>query len=168
MTRICTICDDPKHDEIDRRCRLEKDIAKIAKEFSLSYPALYRHISANHHIREVTTIPTTAELATSEEILKEIKEHHTEAKGLLLAAKNSGDLKTALLGIDKALKCLELMAKIQGQINEQPQLNVNLTNIYNSPEWSKVGEALADALADYPELRRSVAGRLLTLVRGGR
>ena len=167
MTRICTICDDHKHDEIDRRCRLENDIAKIARDFALSYDALYRHVKANHHIREVTTIPTTAELATSEEILKEIKDHHTEAKGLLLAAKNSGDLKTALLGIDKALRCLELMAKIQGQIKEQPQINLEL-NIYQSRQWEAVGEALATILGPYPELRREVSGRLLELARGGR
>ena len=84
-----------------------------------------------------------------------------------MAAKNSGDLKTALLGIDKALRCLELMAKIQGQIKEQPQINLEL-NIYQSRQWEAVGEALATILGPYPELRREVSGRLLELARGGR
>lgn len=168
MTRTCTICEDPKHDEIDRRCRLEKDIAKIAKEFSLSYPALYRHISANHHIREATTIPTTAELATSEDIYKEIEKWHTEARDLQKIAKDGGDIKNALLGLDKALKCLELLSKIHGLIKEQ-NVNVNVSvNILESPEWIRIRSVLMGALQPYPEARQATSAALLRIDNRGR
>jgi len=158
MTRTCTICEREDIDEIDRRARIEKDIANIAKEFSLSYPALYRHLAANHHIREVTSIPTSSELATSEDIYKEIEKWHTEARDLQKIAKDDGDIKVALLGLEKALRCLELMLKIHGQIQEQ-NINVNLqqVNIYQSPEWSTVGDILVRVLAPYPELKAQIA-----------
>jgi hypothetical protein len=169
MTRTCTICDREDIDEIDRRARIENDIASIAKEFSLSYPALYRHISANHHIREVTAIPTSSELATSEDIYKEIEKWHTEAKDLQKTAKNEGDIKVALLGLDKALRCLELMLKIHGHIQEQ-NINVNLqqVSIYQSPEWCAVGDILVRVLAGYPELKSEIAQEFKALERGAK
>jgi hypothetical protein len=142
--------------EIDRRARIEKDIAKIAKAFSLSYPALYRHISAGHHIREATSVPTTSELATSEEIYREIVEWHNEAKALQRLAKDKGDLKVALLGLDKALRCLELMSKIHGLIREQ-NINLNLQQIViaQSPEWIALRTRLLNVLDDYPQAREA-------------
>jgi hypothetical protein len=156
MVRTCTICNHKKVDEIDRLARIENDIAKIAKDFSLSYNSLYRHVKANHHIREVTAIPTTAELATSRDILREITDHHKEAVRLKNLAEEEGDLKTALLGLDKALKCLELVAKIQGQIQEQT-INVNTqVNILVSPEWIALRTKIVDALDKYPEAKEEV------------
>ena len=151
MPKPCTICSDPRRDEFDRRARIEDNIAKIAQDFALSYDAFYRHIKANHHIREVTTIPTTAELATSEDIYKEIEKWHTEAKYLQNTAKKSGDIKTALLGLEKALKCLELMLKIHGQIHEGPQIT-----IINNPEWVQLRTVIINALKPYPEAREAV------------
>jgi hypothetical protein len=163
MPKYCTVCEDPRRDEFDRRARIEDNIAKIAQDFALSYDSFYRHIKADHHIREVTAIPTSTELATSGDILREITEHHKEAKRLKGLAEENGDLKTALFGLDKALKCLELVAKIQGQIQTQPQINLTQVSIYNAPEWLAVGDLLARILAPYPELRAEVARELLAL-----
>jgi hypothetical protein len=156
MTRTCTICDREDIDEIDRRARIEKDIANIAKEFSLSYPALYRHISANHHIRDVTAIPTSSELATSEDIYKEIEKWHTEARDLQKIAKSDGDIKVALLGLDKALRCLELMLKIHGLIQEN-NINIIQQNILiNNPEWLQLRTVIIKALEPYQEAKAAV------------
>ena len=170
MPKSCTICEDPRRDEFDRRARIEDNIAKIAQDFALSYDAFYRHIKANHHIRNVTAIPTASELATSEDIYKEIENWHTEARDLQKIAKADGDIKTALLGLDKALKCLELMSKIHGHVQEQ-NVTVNLQqniSIYQSPEWRAVGDRLAHILAGHPELKSQVAVELLALARGSK
>jgi len=151
MPKTCTICEDPRRDEFDRRARIEDNIAKIAQDFALSYDALYRHVKANHHIREVTAIPTSAELATSEDIYKEIEAWHTEAKDLQRTAKAGGDIKTALLGLEKALKCLELMLKIHGQISDAPQIT-----IINNPEWIELRTVIIQALDPFPDAKQAV------------
>jgi hypothetical protein len=157
MPRTCTICSHKDIDEIDRRARIENDIAKIAKEFSISYPALYRHILADHHIRAVTAIPTSAELATSGDILKEITDHHKEAVRLKGLAEDNGDFRTALLGLDKALKCLDLMARIQGQIQEQ-NINVNTqVNILQAPEWITLRTLIITTLDRFPEAKEALS-----------
>lgn len=155
MPKTCTICEDPRRDEFDRRARIEDNIAKIAQDFALSYDAFYRHVKANHHIREVTAIPTSAELATSEDIYKEIERWHTEAKDLQRTAKADGDIKTALLGLEKALKCLELMLKIHGQISDAPQVNI-LVN----PQWIELKAAIVAALRPYPDALEAVRDAL--------
>jgi hypothetical protein len=156
MPKSCTICEDPRRDEFDRRARIEDNIAKIAQDFALSYDAFYRHIKANHHIREVTSIPTSSELATSEDIYKEIEKWHTEARDLQKIAKDDGDIKIALLGLDKALKCLELMSKIRGLIQEQ-NINIIQQNVLiNNPEWIELRTKIVKALADYPQAREAV------------
>jgi hypothetical protein len=73
------------------------------------------------------------------------------------------------MGIREARGCLELMFKAEGRIQER-SINVNLqqVSIYASPEWSKVGEALARILGPYPELRQQVAAEFIALERGGK
>jgi hypothetical protein len=156
MARTCTICEDPRRDEFDRHAILGDPIAKIAQEFALSYDALYRHVKADHHIRDVTTIPTTSELATSGDILREITEHHKEAVRLKDLAEDNGDLKTAMLGLDKALKCLELVAKIQGQIQEQSISIYQQNVLINNPEWIELRTMIISALEPYPEAKEAV------------
>jgi hypothetical protein len=97
----------------------------------------------------------------------EVLKLKTQAVSILAAAQEAGDLKTALLGIREARGCLELMFRAEGRIQEQT-VNVNMqqVNIYDSPEWSKVGDTLARCLAGYPELRSQIAGELLALGRG--
>ncbi len=160
MGRNCTICEDSRHDEIDRRCRIEKNIEKIATEFSISSQALRRHINKNHHIRDVTAIPTTAELSKTEDVLKEICTLHAEAKDLKQQAISENDLKTALLAIDKSLRCMELLAKIQGQIQEQ-NINIYQQNIIiNHPEWIELRTLILTALEPYPEAREAVVSAI--------
>ncbi len=156
MGRNCTICDDSRIDEIDRQCRIEKNIEKIATNFSISSQALRRHIGKNHHIRDATTIPSTAEISKSEDLLKEICNNYEEAKRLKGLAEAQNDLKTALLAVDKSLKCLELLAKIQGQIHEQ-NINIYQQNILiNNPEWIDIRTKLLNALRPFPDAKAAV------------
>ena len=55
----------------------------------------------------------------------------------------------------------ELLAKLLGELDERPQVNVLI-----SPEWVNVRAALLAALLPYPEARLAVAGRLRVLEGG--
>lgn len=95
--------------------------------------------------------------------LEEVRSLKDKAIKILDVAQKAGDLKTALLGIREARGCLESILKAEGKI-KPPGINVNL-NIYESPEWSKVGALLAEVLKPYPDLKAEVAKRLLVLAR---
>ena len=95
--------------------------------------------------------------------LAEVRSLKTKAMEILTQAQDAGDLKTALLGIREARCCLESILKAEGRIQEQ-NITVNTqVNVYTSPQWLDVGRVLADILAPFPELRETVATRLLEL-----
>lgn len=61
---------------------------------------------------------------------------------------------------------LVLLGKALDRIRDQPQINLQQVNIYQSQEWAAVGDILARVLAGYPDLKSQVAGELLALARG--
>ena len=56
---------------------------------------------------------------------------------------------------------IELLAKLLGELDERPQLNLTV-----APEWLAVRSALLEALGPYPEARAAVARRLVALEGG--
>ena len=66
-------------------------------------------------------------------------------------AEEDGDLRTALRGCDKALKALELQAKVEQLIQTPPTVNILMI-----PEWVSLCTRLIYALDAYPEARGSV------------
>jgi hypothetical protein len=80
----------------------------------------------------------------------------------------AGDPKSWAMISREARGYLELLGKGLDRIRDAPQINVNLqqVSIYQSPEWSKVGDILVRVLAEYPELKSQVAGELAALARG--
>ncbi|HZS09425.1 MAG TPA: hypothetical protein VFD58_31625 [Blastocatellia bacterium] len=62
---------------------------------------------------------------------------------------------------DRIQNQLELVAKLIGELNDQPQVNILI-----APEWLTVRAALLGALTPFPEARRAVAERLLRMEGG--
>lgn len=56
---------------------------------------------------------------------------------------------------------MELLAKLTGELDERPQVNV--LNVSASPEWLGIQSSMLEALAPYPEARTAVAGALTDL-----
>ncbi|MEO7474680.1 MAG: hypothetical protein ABIY46_05040, partial [Gemmatimonadales bacterium] len=67
------------------------------------------------------------------------------------------DLKTALGGIREARGCLELLGRLEGELQDAPAVNVTV-----SPEWGIMREIIVGALESYPDAKRAVAQALLT------
>jgi len=70
---------------------------------------------------------------------------------ILEAAQDSGDLKTALLGIREARSCLELCMKAEGQIDDRPQINITI-----NPQWIELRTVIITALDPFPQAREAM------------
>ena len=66
-------------------------------------------------------------------------------------AEEEGDLRTALLGCDKALKVLELQAKVEQLIQTTQTFNLEL-----NPEWLELKAVIIGALSEHPPALRAV------------
>jgi hypothetical protein len=77
---------------------------------------------------------------------------------ILHEARQAGNHDTALRAVDRVLRQIEFQARLLGELDERPQVNVLL-----APEWVSIRAGLLTALGPYPEARAAVAQQLLTL-----
>jgi hypothetical protein len=150
MPNTCTVCAHTDSVLINEALVIERrSLRNIAKQFDVSYSAVNRH---KQHIPELLVKAAEAmELEDAERLAIELNKVKEDVHRLKDKAEDEGDLRTALLGCDKALKALELQAKVEQLIQTAPQINVLMM-----PEWIALRTKFIQALDAYPEARGSV------------
>src|SRR5215218_1884533 len=151
MPRTCTVCAHPDRADIDSALVRGESIRNIASRYvSLSRPAIQRH-SENHLPATLLKASEAEEVARADALLSEVRDLQDRALGILDRAENAGDLRTALGAIREARGNLELLAKLLGELNEAPTVNLHL-----SAEWIELRTLIVGALESHPEARGSV------------
>lgn len=84
-------------------------------------------------------------------------------EAMFAAAASEGRTTQALAVVKELRACLELAGRATGELNDRPQLTVNLMA---SPEWLAVRSVILSTLMAYPDARAVVSGRLLALEAG--
>jgi len=162
----CKPCNDPYHDKYDK-AYFNGEISKseYARKVGCSINSVTRHLEG--HVPKDLAIATEAAAVTSADyLLDQIGYYEAEARRYKDDAEANGDINLALKAVDRALKCIEIYARVRGLVQDQTQINFNQISIYQSPEWLVVGTVLQKALAGYPDLRAQIAGELLALQEG--
>ncbi len=117
--RICSVC---KHE--DRRIIDEQllegaiGLRALGRLHDLSHSALFRH-KDRHLTRVMVKAHEAKEIAHGETLLEQADYLRERAMGILDEAEASGDLRGALLGIRECRSCLELLAKLSGELKER-------------------------------------------------
>jgi hypothetical protein len=160
MPRTCTICTHPERDVIDAALVAGEAFRRVAARYKVTEQAIRRHRKA--HLPEVLIkAQEAAEAARADDLLAQLRDLTAEAHRIKDRAERTGDYRTALAGIRELVRIVELLAKLRGELDERPQLNVLVV-----PQWLAVRAALVAALASYPEARAAVAEQLLALEAG--
>src|SRR5918999_166580 len=150
MPRVCTICGHELHHEINVALVHREPFRHIAARYGVSTGALQRH-SRDHIPQLLLEACEAVERGDAENLAGELARVREDVHRLKTKAEEDGDLRTALLGCDKALKALELQAKVEQLIQTAPQINILMTS-----EWVSLRTRLIYALDAYPEARGSV------------
>ena len=156
MGRSCSVCTHPKRAEIDRAILSGESYRAIARRFGLSKDAIRRH--RDHIPSQLARAVEAEEAARADDLLGQVQELRDRALRILERAERSQDLQTALRAIREARQCVELLAKLAGELSEAPQVNILL-----SPQWAEIRRTILVALEPFPEARAAVAE---VLVRG--
>lgn len=162
MARVCTICTHKDHDEIDRRLIRGNSIAGIARYFAVSEDALGRHYE-NHVPDSLMASPSAQEIATADMLLADLKSVRTKTEDLLRKADAAGEIRSLPGFLRELREQIKLVAELEGRLASQPKITLQQLNIYQSPEWMKVGSILNRVLSPYPEIRSEVARELVAL-----
>ena len=158
MPRTCTICTHPERPGIDQALAAGAPVRAIASRYvTISHMAVQRH-KEEHLPKALTKAQETTQVEQAIDILKQLKAINAASVAILHEARSSADPHTALKAVDRIQRQIELQAKLLGELDERPQVNVLL-----APEWVSIRAALLIALGPYPEARAAVAQQLLTL-----
>jgi hypothetical protein len=156
MGRTCTVCTHDEHHQINLAILGRVAYRRIAAQHDLSEAAVRRH--SRDHIPELLLKAYEAiERDDAEDLAGELVRVKMGVHRLKEKAEEEGDLRTALLGCDKALKALELQAKVEQLIQTQPTVNIALVE---HPDYRHLEDVLTRALEPYPAARYAVADAL--------
>jgi hypothetical protein len=135
----------------------------------------YRHIASRHHVstgalqrhsREhlpalLVKAYEAIERDDAEDLSGEVIKVKEDVHRLKEKAEDEGDIRAALLACDKALKALELQAKVEQLIQTSPTFNLHLNT-----EWITLRTTIVRALEPYPEARESFLKALTSVSNG--
>ena len=154
MPRTCTICLHPERGAIDKALVDNVSFRDIAGRYTVSRSALERH--KREHLSQTMVQAAEAEdVAHAIDIVKQLKAINGCALAILSEARKAKDHDIALKAIDRIQKQIELQAKMLGELDERPQVNITL-----SAEWVSLRAVILTAVDPYPEARRAITEAL--------
>ena len=89
-------------------------------------------------------------IAHADDLLEQVRDLQVRTFAVLEAAEASEQHRTALSAIREARGNLELLAKLLGELDDRPTVNVLI-----SPEWLELRAVIVGALEPYSERTRS-------------
>jgi len=150
VPRSCTLCEHPKREEIDRALVGETSNLSVSSVFGVSESAVRRH-KANHLPAKLAKAHEAKEVSRADDLLRQVRILQSKTLSILLRAEGAGDLRTALSAVREARGNVELLAKLSGELDERPVVNLNI-----SPEWLELRAAIVIALEPYSDARGAV------------
>lgn len=117
MGRPCSVCSHPKLKEIDQSLLIGTPYRDIARRFEISPSAAHRH--SKHVQSALTAVAQEDAVAYGRTVLAQVRTLTDRAVRLLDRAEEEGDLRAATGAIREARSCVELVARLEGQIVER-------------------------------------------------
>jgi len=154
VPRSCTLCEHPKREEIDRALVGETSNLSVSSVFGVSESAVRRH-KANHLPATLAKAHGAGEAARGDDLLADVRDLQGRTLTILKGAEEAKEHRTALSAIREARSNLELLARLLGELNDRPQINLVV-----SPEWLQLRAVIVGALEPHPEALGAVVGAL--------
>jgi hypothetical protein len=150
VPRSCTICTHPDREAIDEALVGGVAFPALVAEYRVSKDALSRH-KANHLPAKLVMAQAAEEVAQADDLLDQVRDLQARTLAILEAAESTRQHRTALSAIREARSNLELLAKLLGELDERPVVNLNV-----SPEWLELRAVIVGALEPYSDARGAV------------
>ena len=155
MPRKCSICTHGEREAIDLALVSRESYRAVARRFDVSRSAVERH-KRTHIPQSLMKAAEAEELVRADDLLAHVSALQKRALTILEEAENGGDLRTALLAIREARSCIELLAKLVGDLRTGTEINV-----VANPIWVSLRGEILRSLGPFPEAREAVSNALL-------
>jgi hypothetical protein len=115
----------------------------------------------NHIPATLSKAKEAEEVSRADALLGQVRALQGKTLGILLRAEGAGDLRTALGAVREARGNVELLAKLSGELDERPVVNVLV-----SPQWIELRAVIVGALDPHPDARGAVLRAIAELGSG--
>jgi hypothetical protein len=132
VPRTCTICSHPRVLAINEALVQNEAHRRVSKRFGASASAMYRHMQEHLPATRNSLVDNAPEVATDGTLLAKITRLEAEARRLGKKAEDAGDFRGAMAAVRELVRIVELLAKLQGEIQEPTGTTVNVVYV-NSP-----------------------------------
>jgi hypothetical protein len=150
MPRSCTICGHPDRGAIDQALVEGTPNRRIASHHGVTERAVRNH-KANHLPASLARAQEAEEVAQADDLLRQMQDLQKRTLTILESAEETKQHRTALSAIREARSNLELLAKLLGELDDRPVLNLSV-----SAEWLELRAVIVGALEPYSEARGAV------------
>jgi hypothetical protein len=153
MGRPCSICEDPQRETIEEAIVAGRSFRSVAATFgTFSKDAVRRHRESHMPVSLVRigkkAVDSEATEARSLTVLVRMEGLYGRLTGILDRAEDGKRDSISLQAAREMRATAEVIAKISGELREQPSMVVNLQA---SPEWLMLRSGLLRALERHPE-----------------
>ena len=118
MPRTCTICSHPKRTQIDTALLRNDSLRNVVAQYAVSMGAVARHRNS-HLAASIALAREASETEHGKSLLEQARRLCGRAYGILGRAEAAGQLDTALKAIREVRGIMELLGKLDGQIEER-------------------------------------------------
>ena len=115
MGKTCKVCSHPQVDEINRLLISSRNISELSRRFGVPWDSLKRHRELHLPVK-LAKAQKAVEVAQAGSLLEQVQSLQRKALSILNKAEAAGQLSVALAGIREARSCLELLAKLEGEL----------------------------------------------------
>ena len=154
MPRICTICTHGQRRALDKALAAGGNVRELSALYRVSEDALSRH-KRDHLPATVAKAQEQEDVAHALDVVKQLKAINGASLRVLQEARDARDGDLALKAVDRIHRQIELQAKLLGELDDRPVVNVLV-----SAEWVALRSRLMVALAPYPDARLALAAVL--------
>ncbi len=150
MPRACTVCEHPSRGAMDKALAGGASNRSVASLYDVSEASVRRH-KGKHLPALVPKAQEKEDVREALDVMRQLKAINAASLAILKDAREQGKQGTALQAIDRIHKQIELQAKLLGELDDRPQINVLV-----SPEWLQLRATIVTALEAHPQARGAV------------
>jgi hypothetical protein len=157
MARPCSVCKHPQRQDIDQAIINSESVEILSKRYSVTVSSLYRH-KDNHLFKALQDSKRAQDLVRSDSIIDRIEDLIRRTEDICSRCERKGDDKTTIKAVHEISRNLELLAKLQGELQTHASFNV-----FINPQWQELRTIIVKSLDDYPDARDQVVNHLARL-----
>lgn len=150
----CKVCTHEQRGLIDQDIAGGMNNSQAALKWGLSRDGVRRHKQA-HLSPALKGVLTRRETSGAVRALDRLEDLYSKASSILDAATEDGKATLSLAAIRELKGLTELLARITGELDERPQVQV--LNVVADPAWVETRSRLLVALRPYPDAAQAVA-----------